>query len=158
MQNIFSSPVGDLIIRIVNDKLAGLEYLSSSYQNLEDSFSVSHTALLTEVKKQLQHYFANPKYHFSLPIELTGTELQRKIWQELQLIESGQVITYGDLAKKLNTGPRIIGNACRRNPIAIIVPCHRVVGVNGLCGYSGQTEGKLFDVKKWLLDYEEAKA
>jgi methylated-DNA-[protein]-cysteine S-methyltransferase len=154
--NVFSSPVGDLLIKIANDKLAGLEYVSEE-KTVEFALTDvpnSHLALFSEVKKQLQQYFGDGKFRFSLPLELVGTSLQKKIWQELTLILSGETTTYGSLAKKLKTGPRIIGNACRSNPIAIVIPCHRVVGVSSLGGYSGQTKGKLFDVKKWLLNHE----
>jgi methylated-DNA-[protein]-cysteine S-methyltransferase len=86
---------------------------------------------------------------------LDGTDFQKRVWSELQKIPVGKVVTYGDLAKKLKTSPRAVGNACRANPILIIIPCHRVVGKNSLGGFSGQRAGKWLQIKEQLLKYEK---
>lgn len=89
---------------------------------------------------------------------LKGTDFQKRVWAELLKIPPGQTVTYSDLAKKLNSHPRAIGQACRANPLPIQIPCHRVIGKNNLGGYFGQTQGKLLDKKKKLLASEKTKS
>ncbi|HEV2613720.1 MAG TPA: methylated-DNA--[protein]-cysteine S-methyltransferase [Gammaproteobacteria bacterium] len=91
----------------------------------------------------------------SLLSNLTGTDFQKRVWAELLKISPGKTVTYSELAKKLNSHPRAIGQACRANPLPIIIPCHRVVGKNNLGGYFGHTHGKLLDKKKRLLALEK---
>lgn len=86
---------------------------------------------------------------------LKGTEFQKRVWRALCAIPPGTTKTYGELAKQLNTSPRAIGNACRKNPLPIIIPCHRVVAKNSLGGYAGARIGNLLEIKKWLLRYEK---
>lgn len=94
------------------------------------------------------------KFSFDCELNLEGTVFQKKVWKELQRIPYGEVRTYGDIAKKLKSSPRAVGNACRKNPVPIIVPCHRVVSAKGLGGYGGQTQGKNMKIKQWLLHHE----
>jgi methylated-DNA-[protein]-cysteine S-methyltransferase len=105
--------------------------------------------------KELMHYFNHPQHIFTFKPKLTGTAFQNKVWQALQAIPCGQPITYGALAKQLQTGPRAIGQACRTNPIPIIVPCHRVIATNHLGGYAGNVQGKFRNIKEWLLTHEK---
>ena len=92
-----------------------------------------------------------------LPSNLVGTDFQKRVWAELLKIPPGKTVTYGDLAKKLNSHPRAIGQACKANPLPITIPCHRVVGKNNLGGYFGHTQGKILDKKKKLLASEKQK-
>ena len=107
-----------------------------------------------QVVAELMAYFANPAWKFSLPLAGQGTAFQQRVWQALQQIPSGEVCSYSQLAEQLHTGARAIGNACRRNPIPIIVPCHRVVALHGLGGYSGHVVGEQLALKSWLLAHE----
>ena len=93
-----------------------------------------------------------PKSGRSLSPE--GTLFQKSVWHELTKIPIGQTRTYGEIANKLNSSARAVGNACRKNPIQIIIPCHRVVSAKGLGGYAGKTEGKQIKIKRWLLSHE----
>ncbi len=93
---------------------------------------------------------------FEIETCAAGTAFQQSVLKALRQIPYGCTQTYGDIAKKLNTSPRAVGNACRRNPIPIIIPCHRVVAANGLGGYDGATEGVLLDMKYRLLRHEGA--
>ena len=96
--------------------------------------------LLQETIKQLQEYFDGNRKEFNLPVKLKGTDFQIKVWQELQKIPYGQTISYSELAKRINCPKaiRAVGGACGKNPIPIIIPCHRVLGKNGnLTGFSG---------------------
>jgi methylated-DNA-[protein]-cysteine S-methyltransferase len=104
--------------------------------------------------QQLADYFEHPGTNFSVPFELVGTPFQQRVWQALTQIPAGGTLTYGELAARLGSGARAIGNACRRNPVSIIVPCHRVVAASGIGGYSGSTSGPVLDRKRWLLDHE----
>lgn len=111
--------------------------------------------VIVEAKKQLREYFAGKRKGFDLPLRLEGTEFQRKAWRELQRIPYGRTISYGEQAKRLGVakGTRAVGTANGKNPIAIIVPCHRVVARGGkLGGYGGG-----LPAKRTLLALEEAK-
>jgi methylated-DNA-[protein]-cysteine S-methyltransferase len=106
------------------------------------------------VAQQLKIYFNNPQQRFTLPVTLRGTPFQQRVWRALQGIPVGHTCSYGELARRLRTSPRAIGNACRANPIPIVIACHRVVATQGIGGYSGKTSGALLNTKRWLLEHE----
>lgn len=85
---------------------------------------------------------------------LEATDFQKRVLTTLQNIPYGETRTYGELASALQTSPRAIGNACRRNPLPLLIPCHRVVSQSGLGGFSGQTNGTMIEVKQYLLTRE----
>jgi methylated-DNA-[protein]-cysteine S-methyltransferase len=140
--HIISSPLGNLAITIINNKLSKLQFLSHT------------THLIPKVHEQLNHYFNHSTHRFTLEIEPQGTPFQLSVWQALCLIPTGQTLTYGELATKLHSSPRAIGQACRTNPIPIIIPCHRVIAATHLGGFAGQCQGRMMDIKKWLLTHE----
>ncbi|NEY34745.1 methylated-DNA--[protein]-cysteine S-methyltransferase [Streptomyces sp. PRKS01-65] len=108
------------------------------------------------VEEQLQAYFTGELREFSLPLRLAGTPFQRRVWDELNRIPYGETRTYGELAGALGipSASRAVGLANGRNPVSIIVPCHRVIGANGsLTGYGGG-----LDRKRRLLDFERGSA
>lgn len=112
------------------------------------------TPLLAEAEQQLNEYFAGLRTDFDLPLRAAGTAFQRAVWDELRKIPYGETRTYGQLAAALGRpgACRAVGGACHRNPIGIIVPCHRVVGASGgLTGYAGGLEAK-----RYLLELERA--
>lgn len=146
---VFDSPIGKLGIQAEFEKLIAINFLSADYKN-----AASKEPFTKEVIAQLNSYFANPHFVFNLPLDPEGTLLQKEIWQALKNIPKGSTTTYGALAEHLATNPRVVGNACRKNPIPIVIPCHRVVASNNLGGYSGATQGELLKIKKWLLDHE----
>lgn len=103
---------------------------------------------------QLQAYFAGKRKEFDLPLNQQGTDFQQQVWQALLTIPFGQVASYADMAQAINNpkAVRAVGAANGKNPISIIVPCHRVIGANGtLTGYAGG-----LDRKQWLLQHESA--
>jgi len=106
------------------------------------------------IAEQLDAYFQNGARGFHLKLDLKGTAFQRRVWKALRRIPPGQTMTYGELAKRLGTGARAVGGACRANPYPIVIPCHRVVAMNGLGGFSGDTCGRKLQVKRWLLRHE----
>ncbi len=103
---------------------------------------------------QLDLYFRNPNWHFDLSLLPQGTEFQRRVWQALREIPVGTTVTYGQLAWRLESSARAVGGACRNNPVALVVPCHRVVAATGIGGFMGQRDGQQIDVKAWLLGHE----
>jgi len=108
--------------------------------------------ILVRAKQELEGYFAGERRAFSVPVAPRGTEFQRAVWTELQRIPAGATQSYGEIAMRLGlpNAARAVGRANATNPIAIIVPCHRVIGANGsLTGYAWGT-----DKKAWLLEHE----
>lgn len=148
---IISTPIGSLQIISYDATVMEIEILSRRAKDTKLTVSFERA-----IHKQLTAYFKDPKYKFSLPILLTGTEFQRRVWRALQKIPVGQTLTYGELANKIHSGARAVGNACRANPVPVIVPCHRVVASQGLGGYGGTTVGKRLAIKRWLLNHESA--
>ena len=103
-----------------------------------------------QARQQLTEYFAGQRREFDLPLAPAGTDFQRRVWELLREIPYGETVTYGELARRLGNpkSARAVGMACNRNPIAIVVPCHRVVGSTGsLTGYAGGLDAKAFLLK-----------
>jgi methylated-DNA-[protein]-cysteine S-methyltransferase len=111
-------------------------------------------AVASEAARQLRRYLEDSEWRFDLPLRLAGTDFQRRVWGALQQLSSGETRRYGQLAHQLCTSARAVGGACRANPAAIVVPCHRVVGSGGLGGFSGTVTGSEIEIKEWLLKHE----
>jgi methylated-DNA-[protein]-cysteine S-methyltransferase len=110
--------------------------------------------VLVETEKQLKEYFSGRRKRFSVTLDLRGTPFQKKVWRALLKIPHGEARTYGEIARQLGhpNGARAVGAANGKNPIWIIVPCHRVIGASGhLTGYAGG-----LPAKRWLLAHEGA--
>lgn len=114
----------------------------------------TETVLLTSAREWLDAWFDQPEGQFPLPLAPEGTLYQKKVWAALMRIPVGQVRTYGELATEIGGSARSVGQAAGRNPIPILIPCHRVVGAHSLGGYSG--DGGIDD-KLWLLEFEGAR-
>ena len=137
-------------IQCADDRLTGIRFLAA------DSHEQSpHDAFTREVCAQLSAYFAKANFQFDIPLNLEGTAHQRNVWQALQEISYGQVQTYGELAKRLGSSPRAVGQACGNNPIPLVVPCHRVVSQTGQGGFMHHAEGDFLNIKRWLLAHEQ---
>lgn len=142
----FNSPIGTL--RIEDNGAAITRLCIDNGSNYSDNESV----LTKEAAKQLSEYFRGERLEFNLPLFPCGTEFQLRVWAELVKIPYGEVCTYGDIARRIGNpkASRAVGGANNKNPIMIIIPCHRVIGASGkLIGYAGGV-----DVKKYLLDLE----
>ena len=112
-------------------------------------------AFAARVVAEIERYLADPGHRFTLPLAPAGTPFQRRVWQAIDAIPPGQSRTYGELARALRTGPRAVGNACGANPIALVTPCHRVVGSRGaLGGFAQSAAGDALSIKRWLLAHE----
>lgn len=105
----------------------------------------------------LAAYCQDPSLPCELPLRPAGTAFQRRVWRALRGIPCGSTRTYGELAHELGSAAQAVGNACRRNPIAILVPCHRVCSASGLGGYAGATTGFWPELKQRLLQHEGAR-
>ena len=146
---VLDSPLGKLGARLQDERITRLDYLGNRV-----ALKPATTSPGRRLATQLAHYFASPQSRFTLSFELHGTDFQQRVWHALTQIPPGKTLTYGELAAKLDSGARAVGNACRNNPVSIIVPCHRVVSVSGIGGYSGKTDGREINRKQWLLTHE----
>lgn len=111
---------------------------------------------VSKVADQIEAYFANAHNEFNLPLIYKGTPFQRRVWGAISAIPRGQVLTYGQIAEQIGSGPRAVANACGANHLPLVIPCHRVVAKNGLGGFmQGDPNG--LKIKKWLLNHEGVK-
>jgi methylated-DNA-[protein]-cysteine S-methyltransferase len=145
-----ATPVGELLLTAADDTLTGL-YLPREARTPDPSWDEGGD-FLDEVRCQLRAYFAGQRQAFDMPLAPAGTIWQRRVWDELARIPYGETISYGELARRAEhpSAVRAAGAANGRNPISIVIPCHRVIGADGrLTGYSGG-----LDAKRWLLAHE----
>ena len=148
-QAVIATPLGRIGIRMAGEAVNVLDYLAADAPEQPPADTAT-----AAVVAQLEAYFRDPRYPFTVPLAPGGTTFQQRVWAALQAIPSGTVLTYGDLAWQLDTAARAIGGACRTNPIPILIPCHRVVGRQGLGGYAGAVTGDPLAIKRWLLQHE----
>ena len=150
----FESPVGRLHIQGDGEIVTGLYLPDHKGWTGPAASSCVSQAAFRDVREQLAEYFAGERQEFNVPIRLEGTPFQRTVWQELERIPFGRTITYAELACRIGnpSASRAVGAANGKNPISIIVPCHRVIGVAGaLTGYGGGLANK-----EWLLEWERS--
>jgi methylated-DNA-[protein]-cysteine S-methyltransferase len=131
------TPIGRLVLECDGDVLIGVWLPHERRHGRRDADDVP--PVLKEAAAQLEEYFAGERREFDVPMELDGTPFQKEVWAELSRIPYGETISYGELARRVGrpNGPRAVGQANGRNPIPIIVPCHRVLASNGIGGYGG---------------------
>lgn len=152
VHTVMDSPVGPITLVAVDGVLAGLYMDLQRHRPLEERFGAPDPTAFTEVIGQLKEYFATQRTDFDLPLTFVGTPFQRIVWAALREIPYGETVSYGQLAQRIGrpSASRAVGLANGRNPIGIIVPCHRVVGATGgMTGYGGGLERK-----RYLLDLE----
>lgn len=145
-ERLIDSPVGQLLLRAENGALTGVLFGGGTNVCEEDP-------ILEQAAAELAEYFSGKRRTFTVPVRLTGTDFQKQVWAALQEIPYGATATYGEIAQKIGRPQacRAVGMANHRNPVSIIVPCHRVIGSSGaLTGYGGGLEAKAF-----LLALEE---
>ena len=141
----FSSRIGKIQLRGTAIALTGVFMEDHRYEPARPVGAVCDAAPLRSAQRELEEYFAGERREFSLALEPVGTPFQKCVWQALRAIPYGQTISYGELARRIANprAVRAVGLANGRNPISIIVPCHRVIGANGtLTGYGGGLERK----------------
>jgi methylated-DNA-[protein]-cysteine S-methyltransferase len=170
--SIFDSPIGPLLLTsdgtnitrlFMNDHdggpTANADFAESKNNRakfgslpLRDWQQDDNLQIIQTARKQIEEFFGGKRQSFELPLKPDGSEFQRQVWMELTRIPFGKTISYGELAKRIGKpdAPRAVGLANGKNPISIIVPCHRVIGASGkLTGYGGG-----LDRKVWLLEHE----
>jgi methylated-DNA-[protein]-cysteine S-methyltransferase len=148
------SPIGTLTLTAVDGWLTGIHMHEQRHTPKPPATYRREDAGLAHAVAQLNAYFAGERRDFDLPMRMAGTDFQRRVWAELCAIPYGETISYGELARRVGNprASRAVGLANGRNPIAIVVPCHRVNGADGsLTGYGGGLERKV-----WLLEHEAA--
>ncbi len=157
--SLVPSPVGELLLVATDDgithllfeRAAGGHVIDSAWR-LDDGTHGRASTWIALVRTQLSEYFDGKRRTFDVPLSASGTSFQRGVWSTLARIDYGTTISYGELARRIHNprAVRAVGLANGRNPISIIVPCHRVIGANGtLTGYGGG-----LDRKRWLLSHE----
>lgn len=156
LTTILDSPLGPIRLRIDDDAITELRWKAEDGD--EDTVTPTETALehplVAETDRQLRAYFAGELDSFDLPVRPAGTTFQRLVWHIMQRIPKGHVRTYGGVAEELGASARAVGSACGRNPIPIIIPCHRIVAANGKMGGFSAAGG--VEDKVWLLRHEGA--
>ncbi|SAK96714.1 methylated-DNA--protein-cysteine methyltransferase [Caballeronia fortuita] len=145
------SPLGRILYRAENDCLTGIFFVGQKHcpagapeSGLSDT--APRARVIAHAREQIDEYFAGARTEFSIALQLQGTVFQRQVWDALRQIPFGDAWTYGDLARRLGLpagAARAVGGANGRNPVSIIVPCHRVIGIDGaLTGYAGGVDRK----------------
>jgi methylated-DNA-[protein]-cysteine S-methyltransferase len=148
---ILGSPIGELLLVGAGGAIHGLSMLGGRPPQIDPAWEPAEEPF-AEAAAQLGEYFAGRRRDFDLALAMGGTPFQRRVWEELRAIPYGDTISYGELARRIGrpSAVRAVGGANRRNPIAVIVPCHRVIGADGtLTGFGGG-----IDRKRALLDLE----
>lgn len=146
---VYKSPVGELLIVCTETALLSLG-ARKEQESVEDK---ENNPVIQQTIKELEEYFAGSRKVFTVPLDLRGTEFQKKVWEALREIPYGETRSYKEIAEKIGNpkASRAVGMANHRNPIGIVVPCHRVVGANGkLTGYAGG-----IPMKQALLELEK---
>ncbi|MBD3223723.1 MAG: methylated-DNA--[protein]-cysteine S-methyltransferase [Caldithrix sp.] len=144
-EDFLDTPLGSIRIEANQDAITGIHFAREKGQSKSNKW-------VRKAKQQLNDYFESHRQAFDLPLQPQGTDFQLKVWESLRNVPFGQTISYGGLAERIGrqNAARAVGMANNRNPISIIIPCHRVIGSNGdLIGYGGGTWRK-----EWLLKHE----
>ena len=141
------SPVGEIKLVASEKGLSAIvwEFEDFSRVHLENVVEDEQNAILLEAEKQLSAYFKGERNYFKLPLDFKGTDFQKMVWEALLTIPFGQTRTYGQIARQIGkpNAVRAVGGAANKNPLAIIAPCHRVIGASGkLTGFAGGLDNK----------------
>jgi methylated-DNA-[protein]-cysteine S-methyltransferase len=152
ISSTLDSPIGPLTLIATDGVLTGLSMAGQRHERLPSPGTVRDDAGFADIRDQLDRYFEGELIDFDIPMDMQGTDFQRSVWASLCEIPYGDTISYKELAQWVGNPNafRAVGLANGRNPIALIVPCHRVIAANGqLGGYGGG-----LDRKTWLLEHE----
>ena len=149
------SPLGPMKLTGTEKSLTALDFVDEKEGTPADTENSRRPpAVLTDAAAQLDDYFKGRRAVFTLPLAPAGTAFQVRVWQALQKVPYGRTVSYGDIARAIGhpNACRAVGGANNRNPISIVIPCHRIIGADGrLTGYGGGLWRK-----KWLLEHEQA--
>ncbi len=165
MAGWLETPLGIMLAAGDDDSLYMLNYVEQSsmerkvaviQRKLQARLEIGDAPAIKSVTREMREYFAGKRRDFETPLAMTGTSFQTRVWEELRRIPYGETISYADLAKRINKPAafRAVAQANSQNPLAIVIPCHRVINNDG--GLGGYSAG--LDRKRWLLDFERAHA
>jgi methylated-DNA-[protein]-cysteine S-methyltransferase len=148
---IVEAAFGAVGIRIEGNNIRELVYLPATFNTKAPLDSLAERAA-----QQVERYLNDPDFQFDLPLVQIGTPFQNKVWAAISAIPRGQVLTYGDVARRVQSAPRAVGQACGANWFPLVIPCHRVTAAQGLGGFSHHDDETGFHVgvKRWLLAHE----
>lgn len=148
---IVPAPFGAVGVRSASGALCEMVYLPPSVAP-----QAPRDTLGERTAAQLACYWDDPDFRFTLPLAVVGTSFQQKVWTAIAAIPCGTVLTYGDVARRVASAPRAVGQACGANWFPLVIPCHRVTAASGLGGFSHQNDedGFHLGVKRWLLAHE----
>lgn len=146
----YDSPLSRLYLTVSDQKVIKLEYEP-------EVVGIFNRQLVDgDIKTWLDKYFSGKRPQNTLTIHMQGTEFQKKVWNAMLSIPYGETRTYGEVSKAIQSAPRAVGQACKRNHIPILIPCHRIVAMHSVGGYEGSTTGQQINRKHWLLDHEKS--
>jgi methylated-DNA-[protein]-cysteine S-methyltransferase len=144
------APFAVLGVRTDGHAVVGVSYLPLATRVCAPRDKVAERAV-----RELQRYLADPEFRFGVPLAPQGTPFQRRVWDAIGRIPQGESRTYLEIARIVGTAARAVGQACGANRIALMIPCHRVVGTRGaLGGFMNAAQGDAIDIKRWLLTHE----
>ncbi|MDD2873478.1 MAG: methylated-DNA--[protein]-cysteine S-methyltransferase [Azoarcus sp.] len=146
---VLNLPFGRFGIRVAGDTVSEMVFLP---QDTPEQAPCSPFA--AAVAEQIRNWIASPQHALALPLAARGTAFQRRVRDALLSIPPGEIRTYGEIARLLESAPRAVGQACGANPFPLAVPCHRVVAANGIGGFANARDGYLIAAKRWLLNNE----
>ena len=142
----FKSKYGWISIFEENNKIIEINFLKTS--------NIGSSIFLKKMKQEIKSFFMKKNKSLEIPLDIKGSKLQKKIWKELMKIPYGKTKSYGEIAKKVNTSPRYVGNVCGQNKHVLAIPCHRVIRADGsLGGFSGLGG---INLKKRLINFEKS--
>lgn len=149
---IVETSFGAIGIRTESGVLRELVYLPATFDAKEPVDPLSEKAA-----RQIERYLKDPDFRFDLPLAEAGSAFQQKVWTAISEIPRGQVLTYGDIARRIRSAPRAVGQACGANWFPLVIPCHRVTAAGGLGGFGNTDDetGFHLGIKRWLLAHEQ---
>jgi len=146
-QSVYTSPIGQLVVTHQGDVVSEILWLDRQHQ--------FPPLVSGAIRQWLDDYFNGQCANvMAFTLKPKGTLFQQRVWYVMAQIPLGQTLTYGEIAKTLKSSAQAVGNACRCNPIVVMIPCHRVLSANGDGGYAGQTQGVMMQRKLGLLALE----
>jgi len=147
---VIEVPFGKVGIRIADGVLKQILYLPEQIPEMAPDSALAQRAV-----QQIENYLARAVSPFDLPIETVGSPFQQRVWQAISDIPCGTVLTYGQVARRIGSAPRAVGQACGANYFPLLIPCHRVVSSTGIGGFSNHDgDGYFRSIKRWLLAHE----
>jgi len=147
---VLAAPFGGIGVRLADGLVSETVYLPDSI-----AAQAPKNALARETVRQIRAYLRDPAFVFDLPLAPRGSEFQRRVWAEIATIPTGATLSYGEVARRIRSGPRAVGQACGANWFSLLIPCHRVLAAGGIGGFGDSGgEGFHLNIKRWLLAHE----